>query len=244
MTSAVLFDLMGTILVAKSQIPERPLTSLWQRFVQNGLSSTEDDFTLAWKSESRQPALEGHTPFEERICRVAKRLDWQLAWPGIQAIADEVCNLRAALLSVDVDAPAVLRRLSQHMKLGLVTNFDHPPAIYRLLRKHELSEWFSVVTISGEIGYWKPDPRILSSAMGTMDVLPSQCLYVGDSRVDVEAAVAAGVTPVLIIRGDHRIDPMQESEAPMDERFGDLVAFEDLRRIGSLCEVEELISEN
>ena len=47
----------------------------------------------------------------------------------------------------------------------------------------------------------KPDPAIAFEAASLLGVAPAQCLYVGDSGIDMQAAVAAGMLPVGALWG-------------------------------------------
>ncbi len=42
----------------------------------------------------------------------------------------------------------------------------------------------------------KPDPTALLELAGAMDIAPTDCLYLGDTEIDIQAAEAAGMTPV------------------------------------------------
>lgn len=243
MIRAVLFDLMGTLLVSKTNESPKSLAHLHTLLGKHGLKSTEEEFMLVWESEQSLPSQESHTPFEERIARVAHHLNWNIDWLEISMIADNICDRSATFLSVDTEVGELFRRLSSFTKIGLVTNYDHPRAIRKLLRIHELIDWFAVVVISGDIGVWKPDPEIMSVALRSMKIAPSECMYVGDSSVDVDVAVSAGIFPVIISRSDYRIDPFKEPEGTIEERFKDLLNRGKLQIIRRLSEIEGLIQE-
>lgn len=62
-----------------------------------------------------------------------------------------------------------------------------------------------VVVDSKVVGVSKPDPAIFDHALGAMGVDPGDLVYVGDSiRNDVEGALAAGITPLLLDPHDDR----------------------------------------
>lgn len=48
-----------------------------------------------------------------------------------------------------------------------------------------------------EVKAWKPDPDLFLNAATTMGFKPTECLVLEDSLVGIEAAVAAGMKPVL-----------------------------------------------
>ena len=54
------------------------------------------------------------------------------------------------------------------------------------------------VIVSGDtVGVPKPDPRPLLYAAEQLGVAPDQCIYLGDAERDVEAAIAAGMKPLI-----------------------------------------------
>ena len=62
------------------------------------------------------------------------------------------------------------------------------------------------MVVSGEVGVTKPNPDIFKPALEQTGVNPDRVLYVGDTMKDVNGALAAGLTPVLIKRdGDSTV---------------------------------------
>jgi HAD superfamily hydrolase (TIGR01549 family) len=238
MKRAVIFDLIGTLLVANTR---RPLSSMYDVLTDHGLSSTLDAFVSAWEGEKSVPSRENHTPFEERLSRTARALDWGMDWNQIARIADDICDNAATILSVDVEVFSLLRDLQRHVKLGIATNYDHPPAIHKMLESTHLAGYFSVVIISGEIGVWKPDPRILRAAIDAMSLQPADCLYVGDSAVDVEVAISAGVDPVLIIREGNLCDPFRNPENDLENEYQNIIRNNGLQVIRRIRDVERFV---
>lgn len=54
------------------------------------------------------------------------------------------------------------------------------------------------VIVSGDtVGVPKPDPLPLLYAAEKLGVAPAQCIYLGDAERDVEAAIAAGMKPLI-----------------------------------------------
>ncbi|GMA16505.1 HAD family hydrolase [Deinococcus metallilatus] len=101
-----------------------------------------------------------------------------------------------------VGAVKLLRALQPHFKLGLLTNAYDGKEQRARLEWSGLDRYFSVVVVSGEVGIFKPDPQIFHHTLDLLGVEPHEALYVGDSPShDVEGAVAAGMSAVLIRRG-------------------------------------------
>src|SRR5215831_17417900 len=96
----------------------------------------------------------------------------------------------------------VLEQLKQwHLKLGIISNFDS--RIYSVLDSLGIRQFFDAVVLSSETGYCKPDPEIFVAGSSAIGVDPSEALFVGDSpHDDVEAAIRAGFSAILIDRTD------------------------------------------
>jgi len=85
----------------------------------------------------------------------------------------------------------VLACLGTETGLGVATNRSH--TIDTVLERHELTPYFDVVISSLDVKRPKPHPEGLFKILAHFDIEASQALYVGDSSVDAETALAAGV---------------------------------------------------
>lgn len=99
---------------------------------------------------------------------------------------------------VPPDVPLTLQALkSAGYNLAVVSNRTKP--YLEQLETLNLASYFEFTLNAGEVGCWKPDPRIFLRAIERFDIRPSQCLYVGDNYyADVVGASSAGLKPVLI----------------------------------------------
>lgn len=102
-------------------------------------------------------------------------------------------------------------------RLGLVSNRRDP--LTDVVTELNLDGIFEFVLAAGEVGWWKPDPRILRYAVDHMHVDPAEAVYVGDNYfADVPAALDAGLGAVLL-------DPDQlfpEADCPVIRDLGQL----------------------
>ena len=202
---AVLFDLYGTLVLTH----ERPgAWDAWQRnlieFTNSlgGNGKTEQASVLLedfWQGDDK-PATSRMTNFEYRISAFIEKLGLAATMSAISGVAEELCETWQGYLEVDPIAERVIDRLSASFSVGLVTNFDHPPHVHKTLDTHGLSDKFSTIVVSAEEGVKKPDPEILMRACRNIDCDPTDALYVGDSVIDYQAAVGAGIVPVIIRR--------------------------------------------
>ena len=101
-------------------------------------------------------------------------------------------------------------------KLAVVSNFDSRlPGILRALGVHPLLD---AVIYSSEAGSTKPNPAIFRRALAALGVPPQQAVHVGDNATaDVAGAADAGLTGVLIQRGDARVSRSPRVISSLDE---------------------------
>jgi HAD superfamily hydrolase (TIGR01509 family) len=95
------------------------------------------------------------------------------------------------------DTPEVLRELhSRGIRVGVVSNVvtDLRP----LFARHGLAEYVTSFTLSFEVGAVKPDPRIWSAALATLDATPETTLMVGDHPAGDGGAATAGITVLIV----------------------------------------------
>ena len=245
----VFFDLYGTLILTHEN---SRAWDAWQaeflRFVgqrknPDAVGKAAELFDEFWSDIEDDPNT-GETVFEHKIRQFLGRFDIHETPSGISSLADELCTVWQRELRVDPDAKPLLSRLRKTVSVGLVTNFDHPPHIHRVLQDQRLRDFFDTVVISAEERIKKPDPRILLTACERADCNPERSLYVGDSIVDYEAAVGAGMTPVLIRRSGQgetmgnydKHTRYQETDAYLEDRAvqGNLTKIENLNEVSDV----------
>jgi putative hydrolase of the HAD superfamily len=123
----------------------------------------------------------------------------------------------AAYRLFDDVRPALDELAALGITLGVVSNFE--PWLADVLELQGIGDRFAAVAISGVLGVAKPDPEIFKAALAEAGADPAATVHVGDQPVnDVAAAMAVGITPVLIDRfarhpnagGTHRVEDLLE----------------------------------
>jgi epoxide hydrolase-like predicted phosphatase len=94
-------------------------------------------------------------------------------------------------------AVAALR--SHGVRVGLLSNSWGMSGYPREL----LTDAFDGVVISAEVGMRKPEPQIYRHAAEVIGVAPSSCVFVDDSRDQLEAATQVGMTAI------HHVDQVR-----------------------------------
>jgi len=97
------------------------------------------------------------------------------------------------------EALPVLRGLKEKgLRLGVVS--DWQKGLGHFCEELGLAAYLDVVVASGEVGWQKPDPRLLETARKRMNIPANEILHVGDSLTDIEGARAAGFAAALLVR--------------------------------------------
>ena len=93
------------------------------------------------------------------------------------------------------DAPATLKRLKEHYRIGLISNGNSGPVLSRL------PVAFDFAVFAQDCGFAKPDRRIFELALAAGDCVPAEVLHVGDSlEHDVLGANNIGICSVWLNR--------------------------------------------
>lgn len=101
----------------------------------------------------------------------------------------------------------ILQKLKEKHKLVLISNTDCF-SVDAVLDKFEMRQYFDLMILSYEECVLKNDPLFYQKIFEKLEVLPEDCLAVGDSiETDVAAAQQAGVRVLLVDRGGRRMFP-------------------------------------
>jgi phosphoglycolate phosphatase len=153
-----------------------------------------------------------------RMLEYAKTHDWSDAkvkgvMNDINAVMDRY-EWESAQNNSPVDgAKDVLRSLKKmRLKTGLLTNNSKRCIVY-LLKKYGFSKLLDVVVTRDELGDFnnlKPSPVGLNQVLVKLGVKANEAVYVGDSVVDVKAALSVGTTPIFVTTGYSKEEEAKE----------------------------------
>ena len=100
-------------------------------------------------------------------------------------------------------------------KLAILTNRDFSEVRHLLHEKHPLSSKVEAFYHKDNVDYIKPDPRVFNNVLYKFDVMPQDCVYVGDALGDCIAAKGAGMHFIAVLESgirtrkyfaDHEVD--------------------------------------
>jgi len=202
---AIGFDLFNTLMTVHPMALQEAMRRLVAVLKEEDLPVEGHSFGEAYLEsarsflqEARQNGRETHNRFW-----VATALERQ----GCTVAPDDIRIARAVEAYFSAFDPhcrlvpgtrEMLGELAGRYRLGLLSNFTHPPAVRRILDGLELRPFFRTVLISGDLGYRKPHPYPFERLLAQLSVPAARTLFVGDDpRADVLGAMRAGIRPVL-----------------------------------------------
>ncbi len=184
---AVLFDLDGTLIdtdddaVARLTRLLRPFSALFDGddpsgFARRLVMALESPFNNLY-------ALADSLHLDELIAPLTERL-------GSDKPAHRVIP----------GVPLALERLGRRYPLALVTARGHR-STHHALRQTGLEKHFAEVVTARSVRRAKPHPAPVQHAADQLGVPVDACLMVGDTVLDVRAAVAAGAQSIAVLCG-------------------------------------------
>lgn len=187
--SAIIFDLDGTLLNTIDDIADAANSVL---FKMGFPTHVTDDYKIMVGEGMRFLALRAlpkEKRDEETVLRWAglvKRA-FREAWPGETKPYDGIENL--------------LDELSRRkVKLAILSN--RPDDLTKMMVKDMLPRWGFEVMVGAKEGQpLKPDPTMALEISKVLRCRPEECVFLGDSNVDMEAAAAAHMYPIGALWG-------------------------------------------
>lgn len=191
---SVIFDLEGT-LVRTVEMKEDVILDFRQqtrrKLIELGIP-VETLVGIEASTLMRKKAIEyANDLFSERErLRLERQLDqfllgYELNWAK-----------ESALFPDTMPVLGTLRERGIH--IAIVTNTSRQAA-EAIFTKHGLSKYFDVVVTRNDVAQLKPDPQGIFLAL---ERLPDKAeFFVGDTRIDSEAAKNAGIKSIIIRRG-------------------------------------------
>jgi 2-haloacid dehalogenase len=192
MYDAVLFDLFTALLDSQS---------LWDEVAGSSAAGAR------WREESSRVAYSTGTyrPFIETIAEAA----------GLAGVpperAGDLLRGMGARLGAWPEAPDVLRRLSESVQIGVVTNCSEELGQLVAAR---VGVRFDPVVTAEAAGAYKPRPEPYRLALERLGLQPGQALFVAGSPSDIAGAAAVGID---VWWHNRRRLPLGEHEAPLAE---------------------------
>ena len=166
-----------------------------------GISSWEGLWGRFTGSDPNLKALHAWAPTYRREAWSAALAEHDIRdLPFAERLAARFQKERRSRHIVFPDTEPALKRLRESYRLGLITN-GAPDIQHEKVQGASLCEYFESVTVSGEVGVGKPDPRIFETALDNLAVHAEMAVMVGNSlKRDVAGAQRAGLRAIWLDR--------------------------------------------
>lgn len=122
--------------------------------------------------------------------------------------------------------------IRRRILIGIVSSTENRNIERKLapLARGGIRDALNMVIGIGDVSKRKPAPDPLVECARRLEVQPEKCVYVGDSRVDIQAGKAAGMMTIGVLTGLDDHDALQREHPTMI--------------LDSVVEIKELFSEN
>jgi len=187
---AVFFDLGGVIV--RTERPE-PRT----RLADSLGMSIADLYKLVFENDSSRQASLGLISEEQHWLNITRSLGQQ------ESQVEYLYREFFAGDQVDPRLVELIRSLRRDYKLGVISNAWSGMRAW--MENNDLADAFDDMVFSAEVGFAKPDPRIYLKALGNLEVLPAESIFVDDTLKNVEAARIIGMHAIHFTHPDQAI---------------------------------------
>jgi len=204
MPECLIFGLFGTLVEYEVECTSQDFTRCYQKAAELGCAVGYADFVQVW--DRALLTLEQQAAPDNGEFHLSEVCDLVVGELGINAtprekdlLVSQYIEDWSALVSPVPGASGLLKRLSTHYRLALISNTHYPPMVYSLLDGLALTELFEVVTLSAELGRAKPHPLIFEKTLEKLALTATQAIYIGDSyEHDYKGARRVGMDCYLI----------------------------------------------
>ena len=201
---AIGFDLFNTLITAKPHAIDEAVSRLIRSLEQSGLAIDHEVFKQAhWEAalrfmkETRRDGRETHNRFWISAALDTQGHNIPPDDPRIASAVDAYFSTFFECCYLIPGTKEMLGFLKGQYHLGLLSNFTHVPAVMKIIDGLELTSFFDVVLVSGELGYRKPHPLVFRRLIEQLGVEKNRIIYIGDDlESDITGARQAGLHPI------------------------------------------------
>lgn len=238
---AVGFDLFNTLITVSPECVTEAMARLTDALRRGGLELEFNSFRQAHREaavrffkEARSDGRETHNRYWIASALETLGYSFNPFDPLIEKGIDAYFSSFLEYSNVIPGTLEMLDSLRSRYRLGLLSNFTHPPAADLLLERLGLPRFFDSIVISGQVGYCKPHPKVFEIFLTDMGHEPGEVLFIGDDpEADIMGAAGAGLRPVwtTYVRDNnlpHAVSAAVSSYADPDESVERISSWDDL----------------
>jgi putative hydrolase of the HAD superfamily len=209
------FDLFGTLVLQERFSFEHCIDALYSSLQASGFAFDKDTFVTTYRQVNRrfmeQTTVDGRETHNRLWVAAALQALGYAVDPGDARVEHAVEAYFQPFVQSCQLIPGtddMLASLAGRYRLGLVSNFTHPPAVEQILAHVRLERFFDEIIISGRLGVRKPHPAIFSELTRLLVLAAEEIVFVGDElQADIIGAQKAGMRAVWMTYRQHRERP-------------------------------------
>jgi putative hydrolase of the HAD superfamily len=198
------FDLFGTLVLQERFSFEQCIEALYTSLRSGGFPLERDTFVPTYRQVNRrfmeQTKADGRETHNRLWVAGALQALGHAVAPNDPCVDEAVEAYFEPFVRSCQLIPGtydMLASLAGRYRLGLVSNFTHPPAVEQILARVGLERFFDEIIISGRMGVCKPHPAIFSELTRLFALAPDEIMFVGDElQADIVGAQKAGMRTV------------------------------------------------
>lgn len=233
---AVAFDLFNTLITVDMPSRYSSIDRLLDSLQAQGVAVHADDFMPVYRDVAKGFVSEAERSGKETyngqwISTTLQRLGIDMQ-PQDPRVAQAVEAYFSAFVENARPLPGtadMLAALKPHYRLGLLSNLTYGPAARQILDHVNLSVYFDVLLVSGDLGYRKPHPQAFQTLIAALDVPPATIVFVGDDpRTDVQGSLLTGLQPVQTVYAQRQRDAAAMMTPPSELSVPTIASWLDL----------------
>jgi HAD superfamily hydrolase (TIGR01509 family) len=224
MIKAVIFDFIGTLTSLKRYSLDKSKLKLHMSLSEAGFNTEKEEFLNAYDRAYEKYRIVRYDKLVEvtDVVWIADALNSL----GFDITPDDA-RLKTAVdvfyedylnaLKLNPCSRRLLSRLSGKYKIGLISNFTYARVIHAALERLDLKRFISVVLVSQDAGWRKPNQKIFQEGLRRLRVKGEETLFVGDSPIeDIGGASAASMKTVFLPSQFYTLKDLHESHRTPD----------------------------
>lgn len=178
MITTIIFDLSEVLLTGLLGT-ERQIYDMYGLKVENS----------QWKIKEQEKFFHGEITEDEYFDAVIKKYGWQINANHLKTA------VRKNFREIDGTRDILIKLKENGYILGLLS-IHAKEWVDFCEEKYGYHKLFDSITYSFEVSVSKPDPKAFELIMDKLKVKPSECLFIDDYVVNIEAAGKLGITSV------------------------------------------------
>ncbi|HSF29873.1 MAG TPA: HAD family hydrolase [Candidatus Tectomicrobia bacterium] len=198
------FDLFGTLVLQKRFSFEQCIDALLSSLLTDGFALEKETFVATYRQVNRQfmdrATVDGRETHNRLWVAGALQALGYAVEPEDARVEQAVeCYFEPFIRSCELipDTYDMLQNLAGRYRLGVISNFTHPPAVEQILARVGLVGFFDEILISGQLGIRKPHPGVFAELTKRLALAPAEIVFVGDElQADILGAQKAGMRTV------------------------------------------------